>query len=485
MNDQILNLEERHKSSLTSPFVASPHVKRLLKTIEEHHGQGILVGGCVRDHLLGHPSKDIDVEVYGLDKETLEDILSTEFSLVPVGKSFGIFKVTITLGKERATIDVAMPRSENKLGQGHKGFVINTQPNMSFVDAAKRRDFTINAMGIDLATNQLLDPHGGLKDLHARRLRHVSDAFSEDPLRVLRAAQFCARFDLTMDEKTVDLCKSLRDELVTLSKERIYEEFKKLLLAPQPSIGLAILRSVDALVIFPELAALIDCPQDAEWHPEGDVWTHSLMVADQAANIIRQVSLSEEEQLMVMAGALCHDLGKPATTIHKDARIKSPGHEQAGVAPTIAFLESIGFPKKWHDEVTSLVKDHLKPHQLYRSRDEVSDGAIRRLACRVNIDRLLMVAKADFLGRTTADALSGEDPSELWLRDKVKEVLGPDLSPQPILLGRHLIALGEKPGPHFSAILSAAFEAQLDGAFSDEEGAIVWIKVWLNNRSSE
>lgn len=482
MIDPILNIDDRQKSKLTSPYVASPQVKRLLKTIADNHGKGVLVGGCVRDHLMGHEAKDIDIEVYGLDSDTLESLLSKYFSVVAVGKSFGIFKVTITLGNDRATIDVALPRSENKLGQGHKGFVVATDPRMSFVEAARRRDFTINAMGIDVDAQELLDPHGGLLDLTTRRLRHVSDAFKEDPLRVLRAAQFCARFDLTIDEDTVDLCKSLREELFTLSKERVYEEFKKLLLAKKPSIGLTILRRVEALVIFPELSALIDCAQDPEWHPEGDVWTHSLMVADEAAKIIRQSLLSEEEQLIVMAGALSHDLGKPAVTIPKDGRIKSPGHEQAGVAPTIAFLESIGFPKKWHDDVTSLVKDHLKPHQLFRTRDEVSDGAIRRLACRVNIDRLLMVAKADFLGRTTPDALSGLDPSEEWLRNKVKEVLGADITPKPILLGRHLIALGEKPGAHFTAILDAAFEAQLDGAFTDEAGALSWLKAYLKAR---
>ncbi len=242
------------------------------------------------------------------------------------------------------------------------------------------------------------------------------------------------------------------------------------------------LRQVDALILFPELVALIDCKQDPEWHPEGDVWIHSLMVTDRATELVRAAGIDESEQLIVMAGALCHDFGKPSTTVLKDGRVKSPGHEHAGIEPTLHFLERCGFPKKWHEDITSLVAEHLKPHQLYAKRDEVSDGALRRLACRVNIDRLVLVAKADFLGRTTADALSGYDPSVVWLKEKMAQVLGPDQEPKPILLGRHLIALGEKPSSHFAEILRAAFEAQLDGAFSDEEGAISWAKAWLTAR---
>lgn len=452
---------------------------RLLDVISAHKGAGILVGGCVRDHLMGVHAKDVDIEVYGIDADRLEEILSREFSVVAVGKSFGIFKVTIGSDEQRETIDVALPRKENKEGQGHKGFVVTTDKALPFADAAARRDFTINAMGIDLTTNELLDPHGGLGDLKASQLKHVSAAFSEDPLRVLRAAQFCARFEFTLDQKTVELCQSLRAELFTLSKERIYEEFKKLLLAKKPSIGLKTLRDVNALAIFPELEVLIGCQQDPEWHPEGDVWIHSLMVTDQARMLVKNAILDDDEALIVMLGALCHDLGKPATTILKDGRVKSPAHEQAGIAPTESFLDRIGCPPKWFVDVTSLVAEHLKPYQLYNKRDEVSDGALRRLACRVNIDRLLLVAKADFLGRTTADALSGHDPSVVWLKEKMVALLGEDAAPKPILLGRHLIALGEKPGNHFAEILRAAFEAQLDGDFADEDGAIAWAKLWL------
>jgi tRNA nucleotidyltransferase (CCA-adding enzyme) len=476
MSNFILQIKDQHRKKLAQVVSISPHLRILLDQIKKSNGLGIMVGGCVRDHLLGIKAKDIDIEVYGVDRTILETILTKKFSVVPVGKTFGIFKVIVTINSLKQSFDVALPRLENKLGRGHKGFIINTDPFMAFFDASSRRDFTINAMGIDPDKNELLDPHEGEKDLKNRVLRHVSEAFKEDPLRVLRAAQFCARFDLRLHDSTKKLCKSLRDELFTLSKERIYEEFKKLLLSKKPSIGLEILRKTDALALFPQLAALIGCPQDPIWHPEGDVWTHTLMVTDEALNIVFKLDLVEEEKLIVVAAALCHDLGKPFTTSFKDGHIKSHGHEQAGEIPTREFLTNMGFPKKLHDDVVALVKEHLKPHQLYSRREEVSDGAIRRLTNRVNIEHLLMVSKADFLGRTTPEALNRFDPSEPWLKKKVQELLGPDLSCKPILLGRHLIALSQKPGVKFSKILREAFEAQMDGKFFDEESGMAWLK---------
>lgn len=480
MNPHLPVIDARHKSFLARPFFVSQALTVLLDALSAVGGRGILVGGCVRDHLLGLTHQDLDIEVYGIDVATLEKILAKHFSVVAVGKSFGIFKVMISDDLGKHVFDVSLPRRENKAGQGHKGFVIATDPKMPFSEAASRRDFTINAMGIDPISQELLDPHGGKKDLEDSRLKHVSQAFNEDPLRVLRAAQFCARFNLWMDESTILQCILLRDELSTLSQERVYWEMKKLLLAKKPSIGLEILRKVEALILFPELARLIGCNQDPEWHPEGDVWVHSLMVTDQAANIVANCNITEDEKLIVMTGALCHDLGKPSTTQVKDGRIKSPAHEQAGVEPTRQFLTAMGFPQKFHDEVCALVADHLKPHQLYRARDEVTDGAIRRLAARVNIDHLLMVSTADFLGRTTKEALEGVDPSAGWLREKLHALLGDDKKPQPILLGRHLIALGQKPGREFSRILNDAFEAQMDGHFTDETSALIWLKKYLD-----
>lgn len=465
-----------HRKALKDPLIIPPALDRVMRAIEDIKGTGILVGGCVRDHLLGHQPKDFDIEVYGIDLPLLEKTLRKHFNVIAVGKAFGIFKVVVWDNGENHTYDVALPRSENKEGFGHKGFIVSTNAFMPFEEAAKRRDFTINAMAIDVRSNELLDAYNGLEHLEKRILKHVSEAFCEDPLRVLRGAQFCARFDLVMDESTIELCQKLNQELFLLSPERIFFEMKKLLFAFKPSLGLNVLRETKALNLFPELLAMIDCPQEPQWHPEGDVWVHTLMVIDEAAKLIRQSGLKEEEKLIIMAASLCHDIGKPPTTKHIDGLIRSLAHDEAGVLLTKNMLSRIAFPPKYIDDVCALVREHLKPFQLYKVRDNISDGAIKRLALRVNVDHLLYVSRADFLGRTTPEALSGDDPSYHWLKEKMQNLLGEEKKPKPLLLGRHLIEAGFKPGPEFKKILDRAFEAQLDGNFDTIESALAWFK---------
>ena len=220
-------------------------------------------------------------------------------------------------------------------------------------------------------------------------------------------------------------------------------------------------------------------PQEAEWHPEGDVWVHTLMVVDAAAGLVRERNLDDDEALLVLLGALCHDLGKPPTTKFEDGRIRSKNHEGAGEAPTRSFLERMNAPHNLVDDVVALVKEHLKPFSLFRERENVSDGAIRRLALRVPITRLLCVSEADFLGRTTQEALSGSDPSAAWLLAQAGRLSALDSAPKPVLLGRHLIGRGQKPGAHFKAMLDRAFAAQLDGEFDDEDGALIWLDAFL------
>lgn len=423
-------------------------------------GKPILVGGCVRDRLMCTTSKDFDIEVYGLSLENLEAVLNKLGPVHAVGKSFGVFKLF--------NFDISLPRTENKQGQGHKGFVVQSDANLTFEEASRRRDFTINSMGIDLETQALLDPNHGQKDLKNKTLRHVSDAFDEDPLRVLRACQFAARFEFQIHPDTLKKCWSLESELKTLPKERIGEEFKKLLMSPKPSIGLQALLDTRALSLFPELKALIGCQQDPTWHPEGDVWTHTLMVTDEAAKL--------SDSLIIRLAALCHDLGKPPTTRFEDGRWRSKNHEAAGMAPAKSFLDKLAISQDQIDQIIPLVQDHLKPCQLYKVRDQVSKGAIRRLATRVNIENLCLVAKADFLGRTTEDAKTGLDPSSLWLLEEAHKLSVATNAPEAILLGRHLLDLGYKPGPKMGKLLKQAYEAQLEGEFNNLEEAIEWTK---------
>lgn len=474
------------------PFPVAAPLRALAQAIVAAGGRPLAVGGSVRDHLRGLPPKDVDVEVYGLSLAALEAALSP-FSVHAVGRAFGVLKVDVAVGDARETFDVALPRRESKSGQGHKGFVVESDPFLDPADAAARRDFTVNAIAVDLsaagqgaagggASLGLVDPAGGLADLKAGLLRHVSPAFDEDPLRVLRAAQFAARFSFEVAEETVQRCRALQGELATLPKERVWTELEKLLLrGVWPSAGLQVLLRTGALeVLFPEIFALVGCAQEEEWHPEGDVWVHTLLVVDEAARLARLEALDDAETLRLVLGALCHDLGKPATTVFEDGRIRSRDHESQGEEPTRAMLLRIGAPHELIDDVVALVREHLKPFHLYR--ETASDAAVRRLALRVPLPRLVRVARADHLGRTTPDALLRDDPAGDWLLQKAKELAVADAAPKPILLGRHLLARGVAAGPAMGALLKAAFDAQLDGRFGDEAGALAWLDEQLRSR---
>ena len=347
---------------------------------------------------------------------------------------------------------------------------------MTFEEASARRDFTINGIGFDPIHQLWLDPHHGQKDLRQGILRHVGPAFVEDPLRVLRGAQFAARLNFQLAPETLELCKTL--DLNELSRERLLSEFKKLLLrAERPSIGLEILRQTKTLRFFPELEALIDVPQDPTWHPEGCVWTHTLMVVDEAAKL--RVG-EEKADLVLMFGALCHDFGKPETTIWKDGHWRSPAHDVLGMQPTEKFLRRLTDEASLIEKVTVLVREHLRPSMLYNDREKVTPGAIRRLALRVSIPELLLVAEADHFGRTTDDALRREFPAKQWLLDQASKLDVRDEKPKPFLKGRHLLQLGMRPGPQMGKVLEEAFTLQLDGAIISLEEA----KAWANQRLS-
>lgn len=447
---------------ITLPEAEQAAVQLVAKAVAQAGGEAWLVGGAVRDALLGHCPKDADVEVYGLEAEHLEQVLRQHFRVETVGQSFGVF---ILKGLE---VDVALPRRESKRGTGHKGFQIEGDPWLAPEIAASRRDFTINAISWNPLDGTLRDPHGGQKDLRQGVLRHVSNAFREDPLRVLRAMQFAARFELQVAPETVTVCQQMEPE--GLPPERLFEEWAKLLRkGRRPSLGLQFLRACGWVQYFPELAALIDCPQDPQWHPEGDVWTHTLHCLDAFA---RQRLDEPWEDLVVGFGVLCHDFGKPATTYtDEDGRIRSPGHDMTGLEPARAFLERLTRHRELMEAVLPLIETHMRPAELFKTR--ASDAAVRRLARKVRIDRLIRVAHADMGGRPP---LSADFPAGDWLLQRAEALRIKDAAPKPILQGRHLIAEGLEPGRYFKEILQNAFEAQLDGAFKDEDGAVAWFR---------
>jgi tRNA nucleotidyltransferase (CCA-adding enzyme) len=443
----------------------------IAESVRTAGGRALIVGGWVRDHLLGVPSTNVDIEVFGIAADELRTLLESFGRVEAVGASFQVFKV--------ADIDVSLPRRDSKSGRGHRGFAVTGDPSMSVEEAARRRDFTINAISWDPLADEYLDPFHGRGDL-ARRLLRVVDpsTFPEDSLRVLRAVQFAARFSLTIDADTRDLCRTI--PLDDLPAERVWGEIEKLLLsAERPSIGLALALDLHVIErLFPEVFALVGCEQEPEWHPEGDVWVHTLQVVDQART--RIADLPRPQAITVMLGALAHDLGKPATTAFIDGRIRSIDHEEQGVAPATAFLDRLnihtidGYDVR--HQVLGMTAQHLKPGMWFKVRDEVGDGAFRRLAQKVDLELLARLAKSDCLGRSpgtfNCEAMD-------WFLERARTLGVEHRPPGPILLGRHLIELGIRPGPAMGEILKAVYEQQLDGKVHDLASAVAAARALL------
>ncbi len=426
-------------------------------------GRALIVGGWVRDRLLGRESKDIDLEVYGIEAARLRQVLETFGRVETVGESFQVYKL--------GDIDVSLPRRESKAGRGHRGFDVTGDPHLSIADAARRRDFTVNAIAWDPLTGEYEDPFDGRGDINRRVLRVVDPSrFSDDSLRVLRAVQLAARLEFHLDDETRALCRAI--PLDDLPSERLWGEIEKLLFAPHPSLGFALMLELDVVSkLFPELETLVGCPQEPEWHPEGDVWVHTLQVVDQAR--VRIEDLERPQQIAVMLGALCHDFGKPATTSVIDGRIRSMDHEEQGVAPAILFLDRINVHSiDGYDvrrQVLGFVAHHLKPGAWYKVRDEVGDGAFRRLSQKVDLELLARLAKADCLGRNPGQF---DCTAMDWFLERARTLGVEHRPPGPILLGRHLLALGLTPGPRVGEILKAVYEQQLDGKITDLDEAI-------------
>lgn len=439
-----------------------------------------LVGGCVRDALLGIPQKDFDLEVYGGDYETLAQQLSAHGRVDLVGKSFGVIKFSSTSGGQW---DFSLPRRDSKTAAGHKGFAVAFDPDISPREAASRRDFTINALMFDPRTGEYLDFFGGRQDLAKRVLRHTSAAFVEDPLRVLRGLQFAARFDLTPAPETVELCRSIVHTFPELAVERVgMEWFKWAMMSQRPSAGLRFLQDTGWLQHFPEIAALAGTPQDPEWHPEGDVFTHTCHCCDALVELPEWREADETTRRVLMFAVLAHDFAKPQTTHEAERegrmRIVSPGHEEQGGPLAESFLTRIDAPNEIKERVVPLVKHHLAHLQM------LSDRAVRRLANFLKpatIAELCVVMTADHFGRPPKPKIIHE--GVLALRAKAVELHLRDAAPKPILQGRHLIERGLKPGKQFGAVLDAAFEAQLEGQFTELEGALKWLDEQLRLNS--
>jgi len=353
--------------------------------LNKHGARSFLVGGCVRDKLLGIEPKDYDIEVYGLTPEKLKSIIRDHYILDEIGASFQVLKI------KGWDIEISTPRREVQIGDKHTSFKTEYDPNMSYVDACSRRDVTCNAIMQCLTTGEYIDPLGGIEDLRDKIIKPTSPRFKEDPLRVLRAMQFIGRFEMHWTIELQEMCSELNPS--QLSRERIWEEWLKYLLKSTPDgiiMGWQFLRDCEWTKYFPEIHNLIGCPQSELNHPEGCVWTHTGFCLQEYA---KHRTGNEYEDIVVGLAVLCHDFGKPQWTRYEEGKFKAHGHEKGGEDPTRRFLGGITNQRNIIEDVVALVVNHLKPVQLHKANSKM--GAVRRLALRIPIERLLRVCTAD------------------------------------------------------------------------------------------
>jgi len=456
-------------------------IKQICREIRQNcmFARPLLVGGAVIDLLEGRVPKDWDIEVLGEDFGQLETAL-TDRAPKLVGKCFGVMKLSAEKC-EGLDVDINVPRRDNKVSEGHTGFAVELCPDLPAKEAARRRDFTINTMAFDVLTGELIDEWGGLADLRAGVLRATDPVlFPQDPLRALRAMQLFARKmpEGSIDPATVSLIRAMVPALDELPQERKKEEFSKLLgKAKNPSVGLRVMRETGVLAHFPELEALIGCDQHPEWHPEGDVWIHSLHTVDSAAWVRDNGNLPEDWVEPFMFGTLLHDVGKPLTTVFpedvkagrfpKERLWTAWAHDTKGVAPGTAFMKRLTNERKLIDRTTAIIREHMQPFNLHQGGGK--GGAWKRLHNRLRLDVLGWMCRCDHCGGPAKNIgdpdLEHEFSEHCWSRFT-------DLGAEPVkavLMGRHLIEAGVKPGEHFTPMLQAAFDAQLDDESLTEE----------------
>ena len=423
-------------------------IQDLAAAVAAAGGRAYFVGGYVRDRLLGRENKDMDVEVHGLLPEKLEAILDGLGERTTMGASFGVY------GLKHWDVDIAMPRRENATGRGHRDFQTEVDPFLGCRKAAERRDFTINAMMEDVLTGEVLDFFGGREDLKNGILRHVSDVhFGEDPLRVLRAAQFAARFDFTVDPETVALCREM--DLSALPKERIMGELQKALLkAERPSVFFTTLREMGQLSLwFPEAEALIGLPQPPKYHPEGDAWNHTMLVLDKAAQLREQA----EHPLYFMLAALCHDFGKALTT--DPATGHAYEHEKEGTPLVKAFCRRLSGEKALVRYVRDQSLQHMRPNKIAEngSKPKSWNRLFDESVCPAD---LLLLAKADYLG---CGGTTEEEYAPCWEAGQKALAAFRELIARPSVTGRDLEKAGIAPGEIYRELLDYAHKQHLSG----------------------
>lgn len=457
------------------PIELPSAVLPLIHALENRGIRPIVVGGFVRDALLGIQSKDIDIELFAAhDPEALAQLLSAFGTVDRVGKSFGVYK----LRTDDIECDLSLPRTEQKSGTGHRGFTVETFTAFDFAKAARRRDFTVNAIGFDPVRKMVLDPYNGSEDLRNGRLRCVNPAtFVDDPLRLFRAIQFAARFHLTPDKQLITLAREMvrSGVLNELPKERIFDEWQKLLLkSDKPSIGFCWMERFGMLTLFPTLHALKGVPVNPLSHGVKDVLAHTLSALDCMA---AERSGDAESDLAMMLGILCHDIGKPYATRLQNGIIKAPQHAIIGLDAALTLLTQLTNNKKLHTNVLNYVRYHGEPKRLFEKK--ASDPEILQLSRQTSIEKIIKISRCDHARQNIADN-AGFDIGE-WLTQKAERLGVYHHGPEPLLTGRDIIALGMVPSERFKTILDDALDAQIHQKFRTQEEGLAWLKTYLDD----
>lgn len=470
-------------NSSKSTIPVGGFLMKVLTEIKNVGGNPFFVGGCVRDKILNIPYKDVDVEVFDIDYERLANLLAKFGKVSIVGESFG----TIKLITEEQIFDFTLPRKDNKYEPGHKGFYTEINPKMSIREASKRRDFTINAI-LESIDGQIIDNWNGVVDIRNGVLSYVDpESFQEDPLRVLRGFQLCGRFRLTSTYNTQALCRVMLKESHTLCIERVWMEwFKWAEKSQYPSYGLDFLAGTRWLYLYPELAKMVGVPQDPGYHPEGQthpmgsLWVHTKHATDAAAMICDRNGIGGEDKVVIVLAALCHDMGKPETTIKINGNWRSPQHDKIGVVIAEKFLYRIGCLDRIIQRVLPLVSEHM----ICYGSTVMTEKLVRKLSYKLgkaSIRELLMLIEADHSARPPLIGglpLKAED-----LMAISKELKLENSKSVCFITGKDLISRGHKPGPLFKRVLERCLNAQLEGIFYDRQTALTYLDVALSDHT--
>lgn len=358
--------------------------KEIAEKIEKAGGELYLVGGAVRDRIIGKPNYDKDYCVVGITAQKFKELFPQSFVR---GKSFEVFDID---GKE-----FAMARTETKTGIGHKEFKIKTGEEITIEEDLARRDITINAIAQNVLTQEIIDPFNGIGDIKNKIIKATTRAFKEDPLRVYRVARFAATLEFEVEESTIKLMNELKSELISLSKERVFVEFAKALKSEKPSIFFNVLKQADVLgVHFKEIKDLIGALQPEKYHPEGDAYIHTMMVLDYAAK--------QTKELQIRYSALVHDLGKGVTP--KEEYPHHYNHEINGVEAVRKFSNRIGVPNIWEKCGKTACREHMRGGIFYKMKPSTKVDFIERVSkSQLGLEGLQIVVNADKLSSRNVD----------------------------------------------------------------------------------